>query len=648
MIESSLARVLIVDDEEVNRQLLQTRLKFSGFESVTCAADGREALSMIEQEMPDIILLDVMMPDLNGYEVTRRIRQSYPDQFIPVILVSALQDPENRIEGINAGANDFLSRPFNADELIARINSLLALKGARDALDYERQKMSLLFGVSQALARETDTESLLRQITALTTDLTGANKAILVLINEDGSFRRKYIARRGEEVRGADTIDPRVLTDGLLGWVIRNRSEALLPNVNEDERWSQIPGDDEPDQAAIAVPLIQAGDRVMGALMLVSPQINRFGEKDVDLLAAISTQAAIALDNAMLLDETRRQRARTEALLYHTGDPVMVTDEAGLISRINPAAENLLKVDSSIIGQTIGQAFNIVLEDLLLRAQERQSAVSGEYTWRPANGDAAMTFNVSVSPVEDVGYIMTWQDITAIKENERVRLNSERAEKFALMQTIASYMGPTLTERVLNDPDILDRREKRSAVVLFADLRGFTRLTVEHKPDDVMELLNDVFTEMFNIVYRHDGVLFDIAGDELMVAFNVPYDQEDPEKRAVMTAIDMQRRFFEIQSEWQANGMDIGMGIGINRGPVVLGNVGGAGRLNYAMVGEAVNIAHRLVEIASDHQIVVTPELLRAYLPKDPDIRLTDLGERQVKGKTDALRMVQIELTRAG
>ena len=240
--------------------------------------------------------------------------------------------------------------------------------------------------------------------------------------------------------------------------------------------------------------------------------------------------------------------------------------------------------------------------------------------------------------------MLIWQDISGLKEAERARLESERANTQRVLEAFSRYMSLALVERVLSDPDILTRRERREAIVLFADLRGFTRLTVEHSPDDVLALLNDVFAEMMEIVYEHEGVVFDIAGDELMIAFNVPFEQPDAAQRALATAIAMQRKFAALKSTWATRGMRVGMGIGINRGQVVLGHVGGRSRMNYAMVGQAVNIAHRLVEVARDAQIVVTPEILSDRLPETQGLSIHQLPPVVVKGMDEPQEMILIEL----
>ncbi len=641
------AAILVVDDDKNNLNLLVAQLNMAGFKKLRPALGGQEALKAVKQDVPDLIILDVMMPEINGYDVVRHIRTSYPQHFIPIILVSALQRSEDRVKGIEVGANDFLSRPFEAGELIARVNSLLELKQVRDGLEAERGRLALLYSISQGLASQLDYHYLLRHIVALTTDLTGAAKTLLVILGRQGAFQEKIIARFGESPRIVDTIDPLVLNQGLLDWVIRNQEDALIQDVSQDERWVQLP-DDESVGAAIAVPLL-VGDRVAGALLLTSPEKDFFQEDHLDMLVAIASQAAIALENARLFEETRQQKAHVEALLHQIGDPVIVTDCEGRITSINPAASETLNIDQSVLNRSILDAFGPKIADLLTRAGERGGTISGEHTWHREQPDQC-NFNISVSPVEGVGYLLIWQDVTPLKEGERVRLESERAQTQRILETFSRYMSLALVERVLNDPEILTRRERREAIVIFADLRDFTRLTIEHPPDDVLNLLNDIFSELIAIVYEHEGVIFDIIGDELMIGFNVPYEQPDAPRRAVQTAIAMQHHFIELKSKWLARGMKIGMGIGINRGPVLLGHVGGHGRVDYAMVGEAVNVAHRLVDLAQDAQIVITPEMLNDVQEDLPpgEIVVQKLPPIYIKGIDKPMPVVVIEVAGSG
>src|SRR5713226_7711122 len=126
--------ILIVDDQEQNRDLLRELLSKDSFRLVT-AADGQEAIDQIAKAPPDLVLLDVQMPKLNGFEVCRRIKTSPETRLIPVVLVTALSAREDRVLGLVAGADDFLSKPIDPTELLARVRSLLSLKTYTDELD---------------------------------------------------------------------------------------------------------------------------------------------------------------------------------------------------------------------------------------------------------------------------------------------------------------------------------------------------------------------------------------------------------------------------------------------------------------------------------------------------------------------------------
>lgn len=125
------SRILAVDDSPDNLFLLETILDGPDFELV-CVDRGQEALKQVVENPPDLILLDVMMPGLDGYEVTRRIRQNQSLPYIPILLITA-HDQSSLVEGLDAGADDFVRKPFNIDELLARVRAMLRLKSSMDA-----------------------------------------------------------------------------------------------------------------------------------------------------------------------------------------------------------------------------------------------------------------------------------------------------------------------------------------------------------------------------------------------------------------------------------------------------------------------------------------------------------------------------------
>ncbi len=135
-------RILVVDDVPDNVEILDARLSSRGYAVVT-AANGEEALERVQEEPPHLILLDVMMPGLDGHQVARRIKDDEKLPFIPIILVTALNEAEDVVQGLESGADDYISKPYNFRELEARVRAMLRIKFLQDELDLKNRELEL-------------------------------------------------------------------------------------------------------------------------------------------------------------------------------------------------------------------------------------------------------------------------------------------------------------------------------------------------------------------------------------------------------------------------------------------------------------------------------------------------------------------------
>ncbi|MEP6494053.1 MAG: diguanylate cyclase [bacterium] len=138
--ETEPARILIVDDHEDNIELLKARLESWGYRTES-ASDGAEALRLVDASPPDLILLDVMMPDIDGIEVARRIKGNADLPFIPIIMQTALDATENKVEGLEAGADDYITKPIDFAELKARLTSMLRIKRLQEQLEIREREL---------------------------------------------------------------------------------------------------------------------------------------------------------------------------------------------------------------------------------------------------------------------------------------------------------------------------------------------------------------------------------------------------------------------------------------------------------------------------------------------------------------------------
>lgn len=146
------SRVLVVDDEERNRSLLKRLLEKRGF-SVREAVDGEDALAKVTEEQPDVILLDVMMPRMDGFEVCRRLKAQPHTQAIPILMVTSLEDRDSRLKGIQAGANDFLTKPVDQEEVALRVRNAAYSKQLYDELQEKYRKLREMAELRDSLTR---------------------------------------------------------------------------------------------------------------------------------------------------------------------------------------------------------------------------------------------------------------------------------------------------------------------------------------------------------------------------------------------------------------------------------------------------------------------------------------------------------------
>ena len=638
--------VLIIDDMRENRLLLSSQLRLDGH-TIIEASGGQDGIAMAHEHDPDLILLDVMMPDINGFEVCKILKGDPSTHLIPIIMITALSKVESRIEGKKAGADEFLSRPHIREELLVRVRTLIQLKRARTNLEEERHRLQLLYNISRAVSTQLDLESMMSTIITQTQAAVGATKGNIMLLNEQGQVYHKFIIRAGSPIEISDRVTQEVMTRGLGGWLVTNKRSEIIHDIRQDDRWVTLPDDARETGSAIGVPLV-GSDRMVGILILNHPDVGYFTEEHRELLIALGSTVSTAIANAHLFTEVSEERRKLEAILGQSTDAIVTTDEEWHISLFNQAAERLFNLNAEdVAGKYIGD-----IKPLSVLLTLNNNNGNNHASAQEVNLENGNTLYTSVSSIHGVGYAAVLQDITELKRIEEFRLAEERRKKQEIKETFSRYMGPSLVDYVLShEPGLMARRERRHAVVMFADLRSSTRFIRLVEPNDVIARLNRFFTQMTEVVYQFEGTIFELTGDEILVAFNAPFDQADASSRALETAVAMHQRFNALRVElFEGLTSSFGMGIGIDQGNVIVGNVGAETRMTFRMVGDAVNTAHRLVDIAADGQIVISESVYKnleiepsTLLKANP---LLPMGEVEIRGKDEPERLYKVHIPR--
>lgn len=284
MSEERAQRILVVDDHPDNVEIIDARLSSRGYQIET-ASNGQEALDKVLENPPHLILLDVMMPVMDGFEVSRRIKKDSSLPYIPIILVTARGETEDKVEGLDAGADDYLTKPINFPELEARVRSMLRIKKLQDELDRKNKELET---VNQQL-----------RLLSITDGLTGLfnHRHVHELLNEEYGRSKRSGDPLGVAMLDLDRF--KQLNDAhghpTGDVVLHETADMLRENAREvdmvgryggEEFIAILPGADE-DAAA------QFAERVRSA---VDEYVYRDGEKEIRMTVSAGVASATASD----------------------------------------------------------------------------------------------------------------------------------------------------------------------------------------------------------------------------------------------------------------------------------------------------------------------------------------------------------------
>ena len=386
----------------------------------------------------------------------------------------------------------------------------------------------------------------------------------------------------------------------------------------------------------LIVPL-RANQNLLGYMILCNKETRKgvedFNELDLDILTSLSNQAAVAMDNANLFKEITEAKQFNESILGSIATGVITLNVLGEVDSVNKAGEKILKLEQEAI---LNNHYMFLFEkdqeiiDIITKAEEINKIVTEiNIPFLTVSEDTIV--NISAAPRIDVngnleGLVIAIEDISDVSK---------------VKNTFKRYVSKQVVDNLLEDDTKLNLGgEEREVTILFTDIRGFTSMSENMKPEEVVTTLNEYFSEMIDIVFKYNGTLDKIIGDELMVVFGAPLAAEDDTERALNTAVEMQNKIKELNNiRKKRKEKPVLVGAGINKGYVVSGNIGSRDMMDYTVIGDTVNLGSRLCSAAGPGEIIVSKEVTKN---QDKHFNFEELVPINVKGKKDKINIFKV------
>jgi len=530
----------------------------------------------------------------------------------------AYTDAEIKI--IEIVANHLTKALYNY-ELIQNVDE----KGKQ--LNLKLLELETLFDISVAISSVLDVDELGEEILWRSVGILNASKGMMLMPKENSPILEPSSSFNWDVF---DALISKKLT--IFKKIEDSKSGVILTPGDKNSLQKKL------GEEHVIIAPIQAKENILGYMVLCNKEtrhgVEAFTQTDLGLLSALCNQGAVALDNARLFKGITEAKQFNESILGSIATGVITLDPLGEIDSINQAGMNILKMNKD---ETLGNHYMYLFEkDVeiigLIQKTEMENKIHSEINMSFLTVSKEAVVNVSVAPRIDPsgsvrGLVIAIEDITDVSK---------------VKNTFKRYVSKQVVDELLDDDAKLNLGgEEREVTILFSDIRGFTSMSENMKPEKVVSTLNEYFSDMIDIVFRYNGTLDKIIGDELMIVYGAPTSAKDDTQRAVATAVEMQKQITRLNKERiKRKDIPISAGIGINRGVVVSGNIGSRDMMDYTVIGDTVNLGARLCSAAGPGEILVSSSVWKET-QKNYSYKI--LEPIKVKGKKNKVGIYRIE-----
>ncbi|GAB4292392.1 MAG: hypothetical protein Fur0025_28100 [Oscillatoriaceae cyanobacterium] len=642
------SKVLIVDDTPSNLEVLFDILNESGFK-VLVAQDGESALERARYGQPDLILLDILMPGIDGFETCRRLKSHDTTKDIPIIFMTGLSETVDKVKGFQLGAVDYVTKPLQYEEILARVTTHLTIRHLNRRLQEQNQQLQqqaqrekLLGEIAQRIRQSLDLEDILRTTAAEVRQFLQVERVIIYKFYTDNTatvgggkivvesvsdpilsilqhkinaplFSPEHIPsyKQGKIQAHADIFNaglPEAYLDLLVQ--VKVRANLVVPIILNQQELNSTRLETlnlHPDQTDIEE--ISDNQQIYG--LLIAHQCSKprhWQASEIDLLEKLSTQIGIAVQQGQLYQQLQRAEKRYHSIVENAIEGIFQTTPEGKFISVNPALAKLCGYDYP--GEIISHIQNIATEiyvepnrriEFIKIIESRNAVFNFESLIYRKNG-TTIWISENARAVRDASgkilyYEGTVSDITMRKlVQEALQFQREQTETLLL-----NILPQPIAQRLKQEEStIADHFEAVS--VLFADLVGFTEFSSRKSPQELVQVLNRIFSGFDELAERHGLEKIKTIGDAYMVVAGLPIPRKDHGEAIAHMALEMLAEMERINAEI---GEYLTIRIGINSGPVVAGVIG-IKKFIYDLWGDTVNIASRMESTGLPGAIQVT------------------------------------------